>query len=878
MKKYLLGFLLCWILFIVVGCKHSISGDYNNNSKNQQSETENEEKQSQEDEFQIEDSNTFVKFVNHSSYSVSIYLDIPDENSLLFAEVAENDSVEKKISIRKKETESKNFFFEYNIPLGNGNQKYKYFLNGTDSQFRKTKPIYTDKINEIIIDELKIIDDKLETESAFLILKNESTSSIYLLANDEPINPYGRNDKYINTSEACFYEIGNKGQFSVESINRAELYINSNRSNLLNFSKIDFKPGNVYRILVKNGEVTLSSVTFFPTSGELCTVTFENPKSESDNRIVEIVQNKALTEKLLFIPTEIEGYTFTGWFTDNLKIESGKKVSSDITITANYEPIIYQIDYELNGCKNYVDNPTSYTIETDSIILAAPERLGYIFKGWYRKEDFSDSPITQIVNGSTGNVKLYAKWEIAKYSISYELNGGNNAKENPSVYTIGDTVNLSFPERKGYEFAGWFTTEDFSLDSEIKKIEKGSTGNKKIYAKWVVCAYKIDYILNTTENEWEKIINDNSYEYTAEDSIILRNPVRSGFLFKGWYTKEDFSDVHVTKIPSGSVGDKTFYAKWELEDYSISYELFGGVNSESNISSFNIFTNHHFNSPVKNGYDFTGWYLDRELKESVSDLKSVDVSNRLITGNLVLYAGWKPVEYSINYMNLQGGTSATVKSYTIENEILLYTPERKGALFVGWYDNPEYSGSAISKIFKGNYGEKTFYAKWSLINYSITYVLNGGSNSNENPVSYNITSDTITFEKAEKTDNAFLGWYTSADFTGNPITKIEHGSTGDFALYAKWDELSIVDVTVTDLPLSEITVTKSINEYMLTFIADDDFDEYKWEIDETVQTEETNILSINTQGWAQGTYEVRLEAKKGNKRRSAIFYIKVEVN
>ena len=67
------------------------------------------------------------------------------------------------------------------------------------------------------------------------------------------------------------------------------------------------------------------------------------------------------------------------------------------------------------------------------------------------------------------------------YSITYELNGGENSLDNPSTYKTGDTVNLGFPTKEGYMFAGWYTDSAFTTDIvEIKDIKEDLT----LYARW----------------------------------------------------------------------------------------------------------------------------------------------------------------------------------------------------------------------------------------------------------------------------------------------------------------------------------------------------------------------------------------------------------
>lgn len=73
-------------------------------------------------------------------------------------------------------------------------------------------------------------------------------------------------------------------------------------------------------------------------------------------------------------------------------------------------PVTYRITYVLNGGTNNKVNPTTYDINTATVTLQNPTRAGYTFVGWYRDAAYSQR-ITQIVQGTTGNLKLYAKWK-----------------------------------------------------------------------------------------------------------------------------------------------------------------------------------------------------------------------------------------------------------------------------------------------------------------------------------------------------------------------------------------------------------------------------------------------------------------------------------
>ena len=109
----------------------------------------------------------------------------------------------------------------------------------------------------------------------------------------------------------------------------------------------------------------------------------------------------------------------------------------------------------------------------------APTRLGYEFAGWK-----SGTEAYNWANPVTADLTLTADWDLVNYTITYELNGGENHPDNPATYTIEDEIVFQAPTKAGSEFAGW----------DVAKIEAGSTGNKTVTATWTVApTYVMDF-------------------------------------------------------------------------------------------------------------------------------------------------------------------------------------------------------------------------------------------------------------------------------------------------------------------------------------------------------------------------------------------------
>lgn len=275
----------------------------------------------------------------------------------------------------------------------------------------------------------------------------------------------------------------------------------------------------------------------------------------NDSNQINPMQQSILYGGKVFEPINLsrKGYKFLGWYNDDVKWNFEEDtVTEDMELKATWTAINYIVKYNLNGGSD-PGNPKNYNIESDTINLMSPTRMGYIFGGWYRNQNYT-SEIQKIVSGSTGDILLYAKWEPIKYSINYNLYGGTGAV-NPTAYTIEtETFSLKSPSRKGYSFAGWYS--DSSYRQKVDMISKGTTGNKTLYAKWLPIAYGITYNLNKGKNS-----NSNPGSFNIETNIELKNPIRKGYMFSGWYSDSNYKNK-VVKIPQGSIGNKTLFAKW----------------------------------------------------------------------------------------------------------------------------------------------------------------------------------------------------------------------------------------------------------------------------------------------------------------------------
>ncbi len=104
------------------------------------------------------------------------------------------------------------------------------------------------------------------------------------------------------------------------------------------------------------------------------------------------------------------------------------------------------------------------------------------------------------------------------------------------------------------------------------------------------------------------------------------------------------------------------------------------------------------------------------------------------------------------------------------------------------------------EIVKTKYFEVKVPKGTTLTNtYKIEYVLNGGTNNDQNPTEYKV-GETKELLAPTKGEVEFLGWFNNEKFEGEAITSLPKGLSGDYKLYAKWAPATVTGIEVTTLP------------------------------------------------------------------------------
>lgn len=137
----------------------------------------------------------------------------------------------------------------------------------------------------------------------------------------------------------------------------------------------------------------------------------------------------------------------------------------------------------------------------------------------------------------------------------------------------------------------------------------------------------------------------------------------------------------------------------------------------ANPAQYTAATNHTLTDPSpRDGYEFVGWYTDQDFANRITDILQANTAEQeaAMTDN-TLYAQWNVTNYIITYMDGENAIEGLEPgTYTVKSgATLAETAVKEGFTFVGWYDNAELSGDAITAIEVGAFGNITYYAKWT---------------------------------------------------------------------------------------------------------------------------------------------------------------------
>jgi uncharacterized repeat protein (TIGR02543 family) len=167
-------------------------------------------------------------------------------------------------------------------------------------------------------------------------------------------------------------------------------------------------------------------------------------------------------------------------------------------------------------------------------------------------------------------------------------------------------------------------------------------------------AYIITYHLN--EGQFGGGVDNPGFYHSTDAAVTLPAPTRAGYAFEGWYATDAFDDGAIAVIPQGSMEDKDFYAKWDLNSYTVTFKSNDGTDNTlctKYVTPATTIDAEDFpGNPSRSGYAFAGW--DTASDGTGSSFGATTVVN----ANITVYAQWlADAEFTVT-LNSDAGTGA----------------------------------------------------------------------------------------------------------------------------------------------------------------------------------------------------------------------------
>ncbi len=560
------------------------------------------------------------------------------------------------------------------------------------------------------------------------------------------------------------------------------------------------------------------------------TVTWDVDGDTSDVDILEFGAAIVEPEK----PTKA-GYEFAGW-TPKVK---ETMPAEDLVYVATWDAIEYDAVFYLDAEKTQVHATVPTDFDAAIKVPDDPTKTGYVFSGWdpatgmdkmdtvggeeyvaqwspakdtkytvnyytMDTEGNDGTPVTEIRTGETDSNASVATTVTEGFKVDETRTTGYDAATktaNAIISADGNTVINVYYVREQYTIT--FDAVDGTLIGDASKeyyygatvaVPTVTDPTGYTFKAWTpsvstVAVADANYTATYTVNEYT--INFETGEGTPIDSVVadygsevaLPEAVTTneGYTFNGWAETEGETskDKAVTFPVTVGAADKTYYAIWTPNEYTITFDTVGGSKIDAITQAYKTEVTEPA-APTKPGYDFGGW--------------DIDVPDTMPAYNMTITAKWNVKSYDITWTVdgeiYHGPTSTEFGTEIVKPD----DPIKDGYTFTGWDGYKDGMTVPVDGA--------AFEATWQANKYTITFDTDGGSEVAPITQDYDtdITADTTT----AKTGYDFAGW---VDEDNNPARVPAKMPLNGMTLKATWtpknDTVYKVVVNYTDYTTGE---------------------------------------------------------------------------
>ena len=319
--------------------------------------------------------------------------------------------------------------------------------------------------------------------------------------------------------------------------------------------------------------------------------------------------------------------------------------------------------------------------------------------------------------------------------VTLDLNGGTLGGSSDAIHIIVKTGSaFTAPASDGMTRPDGDTGSYFMwLDGNGNSYEPGGSvpaDVTELTAQWTAPTYAVT--LNTNGGTINSG-NVTGYTYGVGATLPAADDMTyTGHTFKGWYDNENLTGSPVTAIGGAETGNKEYWAKWEINQYTITFDTNGGNEIDSITLDYGTEITAPDN-PTRKGYTFKGW--DKEIPETMP------------AENITVKAQWEINHYTITF-DTNGGSEIAPITQDYGTEITAPDkPTRKGYTFKGWDKEIPETMPAENMTVK---------AQWEINQYTIAFDTNGGSEIA--PITQDYGTEITTPDNPTRKGYTFKGW------------------------------------------------------------------------------------------------------------------------
>ena len=409
----------------------------------------------------------------------------------------------------------------------------------------------------------------------------------------------------------------------------------------------------------------------------------------------------------LWTPNAEDGYEFSGWYQKTADIGVKAKVeklymAKEWKLYGKFTPIEYTIQYVYNDGKATSTNPTTYTVESDTITLADATGAdwGKTFLEWH---DENGQKITEIPTGSTGDRVITAYWNWPVH-LHY-LDKDNNEIESATLYVSelepGACV-LPTGEKTGYDFDGWYEAKK-DIGTASHKLNALSIAKKwELYGRYTAktdVSYTVKY-LREGDNKVlapEKVVTDQTFdtEVTEQAADVVG------------YTPDAPSKTMIldeyNKVLTFSYSANTY--RYEIH-YFLQEPDGSYMEKEVDTTPTGVFDTTVTITPDPNRYG--AHYSYNSVKSVVSGVVTVDDPATILKLNV-----YYDLDFHTLTFDTMGGSAIDPVTVRHGNAVARPAdPTKDKYTFIGWYVDPEFTEEYdFATVLEA---DKTIYAKFEL--------------------------------------------------------------------------------------------------------------------------------------------------------------------